>query len=74
MKTTTEMRFRWVAENFCDNYCRRPREIKNEEDLRELCAQDCPLDNMRKLLEEIEHGAEKEPAAGTAAGDGADGA
>ncbi len=72
MKTTTETRFHYLASDFCDNYCRRPREIKDQDELYELCKEDCPLNRLRELLEDIENGAKKESAADPAAGDGAD--
>ena len=40
MKTTTETRFHYLASDFCDNYCRRPREIKDQDELYELCKED----------------------------------
>lgn len=73
MRSTTETRFHYLASDFCDNYCRRPAEVKDQETLYELCEEDCPINRMRELVEEIEHEREKEPAEGESAGDGADG-
>lgn len=72
MRSTTEMRFHYLASDFCDNYCRRPAEVRDQETLYDLCEEDCPLTRMRELLEEIEHERKKEPAASKPAGDGAD--
>lgn len=37
-----------VAEKFCDNYCRFPREIKDEDALQEHC-DDCALARLLNL-------------------------
>ena len=44
-----EMEANKVAEKFCDNYCRFPKEAANEEELQEKHCDSCPLVKLLNL-------------------------
>lgn len=50
MTTVDEKRLEKLTEKFCDKYCKFAREIKNQDELDEIC-ESCPMNELADLLD-----------------------